>query len=171
MAWDCIPEVFWSVTQRPSILDYVHFYDCVTLHDNRTVCWHVFYDCFTWACFYFTRVQFIPRIVCRKHDFFFFNVGAISSGFRLDESPFVPYDFMNSSTSPASPPGSIGDGWPRAKSPNGSSSVNWPPGMQCHHLLLAWLLLLCILPDPLVVTWWGSQKHTQKAGKDCAFTW
>lgn len=34
---------------------------------------------------------------------------------------------MNSSTSPASPPGSIGDGWPRAKSPNGSSSVNWPP--------------------------------------------
>lgn len=65
---------------------------------------------------------------------FFFNVGAISSGFRLDESPFVPYDFMNSSTSPASPPGSIGDGWPRAKSPNGSSSVNWPPGMQCHHL-------------------------------------
>lgn len=153
MAWDCIPEVFWSVTQRPSSLDYVHFYDCVTLHDNRTVCWHVFYDCFTWACFYFTRVQFIPRIVCRKHDFFFFNVGAISSGFRLDESPFVPYDFMNSSTSPASPPGSIGDGWPRAKSPNGSSSVNWPPGMQCHHLLLAWLLLLCILPDPLVVTW------------------
>ncbi|XP_078201048.1 trinucleotide repeat-containing gene 6A protein isoform X27 [Callithrix jacchus] len=53
--------------------------------------------------------------------------GAISSGFRLEESPFVPYDFMNSSTSPASPPGSIGDGWPRAKSPNGSSSVNWPP--------------------------------------------
>lgn len=54
--------------------------------------------------------------------------GAISSGFRLEESPFVPYDFVNSSTSPASPPGSIGDGWPRAKSPNGSSSVNWPPG-------------------------------------------
>uniref|UniRef100_A0A8D0L776 Trinucleotide repeat containing adaptor 6A n=1 Tax=Sphenodon punctatus TaxID=8508 RepID=A0A8D0L776_SPHPU len=53
--------------------------------------------------------------------------GAISSGFRLDESPFVPYDFMNSSNSPASPPGSIGDGWSRAKSPNGSSSVNWPP--------------------------------------------
>ncbi|XP_013360255.1 PREDICTED: trinucleotide repeat-containing gene 6A protein isoform X7 [Chinchilla lanigera] len=53
--------------------------------------------------------------------------GAISSGFRLEESPFVPYDFVNSSTSPASPPGSIGDGWPRAKSPNGSSSVNWPP--------------------------------------------
>ncbi|XP_043834486.1 trinucleotide repeat-containing gene 6A protein isoform X4 [Dromiciops gliroides] len=53
--------------------------------------------------------------------------GAISSGFRLEESPFVPYEFMNSSNSPASPPGSIGDGWPRAKSPNGSSSVNWPP--------------------------------------------
>ncbi|XP_071617107.1 trinucleotide repeat-containing gene 6A protein isoform X8 [Heliangelus exortis] len=53
--------------------------------------------------------------------------GAISSGFRLEDSPFVPYDFMNSSNSPASPPGSIGDGWPRAKSPNGSSSVNWPP--------------------------------------------
>lgn len=60
--------------------------------------------------------------------FSFLSLGAISSGFRLEESPFVPYDFMNSSTSPASPPGSIGDGWPRAKSPNGSSSVNWPPG-------------------------------------------
>ncbi|XP_062999400.1 trinucleotide repeat-containing gene 6A protein isoform X1 [Elgaria multicarinata webbii] len=53
--------------------------------------------------------------------------GAISSGFRLEETSFVPYDFMNSSNSPASPPGSIGDSWPRAKSPNGSSSVNWPP--------------------------------------------
>lgn len=59
---------------------------------------------------------------------FFPQSGAISSGFRLEDSPFVPYDFMNSSNSPASPPGSIGDGWPRAKSPNGSSSVNWPPG-------------------------------------------
>lgn len=54
--------------------------------------------------------------------------GAISSGFRLEESPFVPYDFMNSSASPASPPASAGDGWPRAKSPSGSSSANWPPG-------------------------------------------
>lgn len=53
--------------------------------------------------------------------------GAISSGFRLEESPFVPYDFMNSSASPASPPASAGDGWPRAKSPSGSSSANWPP--------------------------------------------
>ncbi|KAM3916319.1 trinucleotide repeat-containing gene 6A protein isoform 3-T3 [Leptodactylus fuscus] len=53
--------------------------------------------------------------------------GAISSGFRLDDSPFGSYDFMNSSNSPSSPPGSIGDGWPSAKSPNGSSSVNWPP--------------------------------------------
>ncbi|KAJ7305906.1 hypothetical protein JRQ81_010272 [Phrynocephalus forsythii] len=54
--------------------------------------------------------------------------GAISSGFRLEETPFVPpYDFMDSSSSPASPPGPIGDGWSRAKSPNGSSSVNWPP--------------------------------------------
>ncbi|XP_073415397.1 trinucleotide repeat-containing gene 6A protein isoform X4 [Dendrobates tinctorius] len=53
--------------------------------------------------------------------------GAISSGFRLDDSPFSSYDFMNSSNSPSSPPGSIGDGWPSAKSPNGSSSVNWPP--------------------------------------------
>lgn len=60
--------------------------------------------------------------------FSFFPSGAISSGFRLEDSPFVPYDFLNSSNSPASPPGSIGDGWPRAKSPNGSSSVNWPPG-------------------------------------------
>ncbi|XP_063170723.1 trinucleotide repeat-containing gene 6A protein isoform X2 [Candoia aspera] len=53
--------------------------------------------------------------------------GAISSGFRMEETSFVPYDFMSSSNSPASPPGSVGDGWPRAKSPNGSSSVNWPP--------------------------------------------
>ncbi|XP_056393141.1 trinucleotide repeat-containing gene 6A protein isoform X5 [Hyla sarda] len=53
--------------------------------------------------------------------------GAISSGFRLEDSPFGSYDFMNSSNSPSSPPGSIGDGWPSAKSPNGSSSVNWPP--------------------------------------------
>lgn len=54
--------------------------------------------------------------------------GAISSGFRLEESPFVPYDFISSSASPASPPAPVGDGWPRAKSPSGSSSVNWPPG-------------------------------------------
>lgn len=66
----------------------------------------------------------LPHVHCPVSP----SVGAISSGFRLEESPFVPYDFMNSSTSPASPPGSIGDGWPRAKSPNGSSSVNWPPG-------------------------------------------
>ncbi|XP_041085565.1 trinucleotide repeat-containing gene 6A protein-like isoform X14 [Polyodon spathula] len=52
--------------------------------------------------------------------------GAISTGLRLEESHFGPYDFMNNS--PASPPGSVGDGWPsRAKSPNGSSNVNWPP--------------------------------------------
>ncbi|CAI9537538.1 unnamed protein product, partial [Staurois parvus] len=53
--------------------------------------------------------------------------GAISSGFRLEDSPFGSYDFMNSSNAPSSPPGSIGDGWPSAKSPNGSSSVSWPP--------------------------------------------
>ncbi|XP_073492622.1 trinucleotide repeat-containing gene 6A protein isoform X4 [Aquarana catesbeiana] len=53
--------------------------------------------------------------------------GAISSGFRLEDSPFGSYEYMNSSNSPSSPPGSIGDGWPSAKSPNGSSSVSWPP--------------------------------------------
>ncbi|KAM8961091.1 trinucleotide repeat-containing gene 6A protein [Pelodytes ibericus] len=53
--------------------------------------------------------------------------GAISSGFRLEDSPFGAYDFMNSSNSPSSPIGTIGDGWPSAKSPSGSSSVNWPP--------------------------------------------
>lgn len=54
--------------------------------------------------------------------------GAISSGLRLEDSPFGPYDFMNTSNSPVSPPGSVGDGWPnRAKSPHGSSNVNWPP--------------------------------------------
>lgn len=69
-------------------------------------------------------------MLCKIFNGFFFSfpLGAISSGFRLEESPFVPYDFLNSSNSPASPPGSIGDGWSRAKSPNGSSSVNWPPG-------------------------------------------
>ncbi|XP_067318583.1 trinucleotide repeat-containing gene 6A protein-like isoform X6 [Anolis sagrei] len=53
--------------------------------------------------------------------------GAISGGFRLEEASFVPYDFMNGSNSLASPPGPIGEGWSRAKSPSGSSSVNWPP--------------------------------------------
>lgn len=105
-----------------------------------------------------------------KMTFFFLNVGAISSGFRLEESPFVPYDFMNSSTSPASPPGSIGDGWPRAKSPNGSSSVNWPPGMRCHHLLLAWFLLVSILPDPLVVSCGRSRQQYAESHGGCAFT-
>lgn len=78
----------------------------------------------------FEKLQEINSLVpFASHSLIIFlSLGAISSGFRLEESPFVPYDFMNSSTSPASPPGSIGDGWPRAKSPNGSSSVNWPPG-------------------------------------------
>lgn len=77
----------------------------------------------------FDRLQEINVMVfCSHFPSIFSFSGAISSGFRLEESPFVPYDYMNSSTSPASPPGSIGDGWPRAKSPNGSSSVNWPPG-------------------------------------------
>lgn len=70
----------------------------------------------------------LGHVFCSHLMVIFLLLGAISSGFRLEESPFVPYDFMNSSTSPASPPGSVGDGWPRAKSPNGSSSVNWPPG-------------------------------------------
>ncbi|KAF7237510.1 Trinucleotide repeat-containing gene 6A protein, partial [Varanus komodoensis] len=61
--------------------------------------------------------------------------GAIPSGFRLEEASFVPYDFVNSSHASASPPGSIGDGWPRAKSPNGPSSVNWPPGESCEDVL------------------------------------
>ncbi|KAG2455989.1 TNR6A protein, partial [Polypterus senegalus] len=55
--------------------------------------------------------------------------GAISTGLRLDESPFGPYDFINRSNSPVSSPGSVGDSWAgRAKSPNGSTNVNWPPG-------------------------------------------
>ncbi|XP_051789288.1 trinucleotide repeat-containing gene 6A protein-like [Erpetoichthys calabaricus] len=54
--------------------------------------------------------------------------GAISTGLRLDESPFGPYDFINRSNSPVSSPGSVGDSWAgRAKSPNGSTNVNWPP--------------------------------------------
>lgn len=72
--------------------------------------------------------------------------GAISSGFRMEETPFVPYDFMSSSNSPASPPGSVGDGWPRAKSPNGSSSVNWPPGesLQRHTTSSPRLMIICL---------------------------
>lgn len=54
--------------------------------------------------------------------------GAMSS-LRIEDSPFGPYDFINPSNSPISPPGSVGDGWPtRAKSPHASSNVNWPPG-------------------------------------------
>ncbi|XP_069065791.1 trinucleotide repeat-containing gene 6A protein isoform X2 [Pleurodeles waltl] len=53
--------------------------------------------------------------------------GAISNNFRLEDPPYSHYDFLNSSNSPASPPGSVGDGWSSAKSPNGSSNVNWPP--------------------------------------------
>ncbi|XP_051571900.1 trinucleotide repeat-containing gene 6A protein-like isoform X2 [Myxocyprinus asiaticus] len=54
--------------------------------------------------------------------------GAITSGLRLEDSPFGPYDFINASNAPISPPGSVGDGWPsRAKSPHGSTNVNWPP--------------------------------------------
>ncbi|TRY90733.1 hypothetical protein DNTS_004504 [Danionella cerebrum] len=54
--------------------------------------------------------------------------GAITSGLRLEDAPFGPYDFLNASNAPISPPGSVGDGWPgRAKSPHGSTNVNWPP--------------------------------------------
>lgn len=56
------------------------------------------------------------------------KTGAITSGLRLEDSPFGPYDFINASNAPISPPGSVGDGWPsRAKSPHGSTNVNWPP--------------------------------------------
>lgn len=64
-----------------------------------------------------------------KSDGYDFTIGAITSGLRLEDSPFGPYDFMNASNTPISPPGSVGDGWPsRAKSPHGSTNVNWPPG-------------------------------------------
>lgn len=54
--------------------------------------------------------------------------GAITS-LRIEDPPFGPYDFISSTNSPISPPGSVGDGWPtRAKSPH-ASSVNWPPGL------------------------------------------
>ncbi|XP_062875085.1 trinucleotide repeat-containing gene 6A protein-like isoform X2 [Trichomycterus rosablanca] len=53
--------------------------------------------------------------------------GAMSS-LRIDDAPFGPYDLINSSNSPISPPDPVGDGWPtRAKSPHASSNVNWPP--------------------------------------------
>ncbi|XP_054891166.1 trinucleotide repeat-containing gene 6A protein-like isoform X2 [Poeciliopsis prolifica] len=57
--------------------------------------------------------------------------GAMSSGLRLDDSPF--YDFLSPGPSPLSPPGqsmgSVGDGWPpRANSPPPhGNTVTWPP--------------------------------------------
>ncbi|XP_077412406.1 trinucleotide repeat-containing gene 6A protein-like isoform X1 [Vanacampus margaritifer] len=57
--------------------------------------------------------------------------GAISSGLRLEDSPF--YDFLSPGPSPLSPPGqsmgSVGDGWPsRANSPPPhGNTVTWPP--------------------------------------------
>ena len=59
--------------------------------------------------------------------------GAMSSGLRLEDSPF--YDFLSPGPSPLSPPGqsmgSVGDGWPpRANSPPPhGNTVTWPPGM------------------------------------------
>lgn len=65
--------------------------------------------------------------------------GAMSSGLRLEDSPFGPYDFLSTGPSPLSPPGqsmgSVGDGWPpRAKSPHGNTNVTWPPGTHTHTL-------------------------------------
>ncbi|XP_022064225.1 trinucleotide repeat-containing gene 6A protein isoform X2 [Acanthochromis polyacanthus] len=57
--------------------------------------------------------------------------GAMSSGLRLEDSPF--YDFLSPGPSPLSPPGqsmgSVGDGWPpRANSPPPhANTVTWPP--------------------------------------------
>ena len=66
---------------------------------------------------------------------------------------------MNSSNSPASPPGSIGDGWPRAKSPNGSSSVNWPPGTPAPGLRCApFPLFVGFLLGSVLGTWGGAGK-------------
>ncbi|XP_032896760.1 trinucleotide repeat-containing gene 6A protein isoform X3 [Amblyraja radiata] len=52
---------------------------------------------------------------------------SICSGKLLEESPFGHFDISMKSL--ASPPGSVGDGWPSAKSPSDklSSNVNWPP--------------------------------------------
>ncbi|XP_047214711.1 trinucleotide repeat-containing gene 6A protein-like isoform X2 [Girardinichthys multiradiatus] len=57
--------------------------------------------------------------------------GAMSSGLRLDDSPF--YDFLSPGPSPLSPPGqsmgSVGDGWPphaNSPPPHGNT-VTWPP--------------------------------------------
>ncbi|MEQ2161893.1 hypothetical protein GOODEAATRI_014340 [Goodea atripinnis] len=56
---------------------------------------------------------------------------AMSSGLRLDDSPF--YDFLSPGPSPLSPPGqsmgSVGDGWPphaNSPPPHGNT-VTWPP--------------------------------------------
>lgn len=58
--------------------------------------------------------------------------GAMSSGLRLEDSPFGPYDFLSAGSAPLNSPGqsmgSVGDSWPpRAKSPHGNTNVTWPP--------------------------------------------
>ncbi len=74
-------------------------------------------------------------------DGYDFTIGAITSGLRLEDSPFGPYDFINASNAPISPPGSVGDGWPsRAKSPHGSTNVNWPPGSVPFSSLMLYLV-------------------------------
>ncbi|KPP69039.1 trinucleotide repeat-containing protein 6A-like [Scleropages formosus] len=46
----------------------------------------------------------------------------------LEDPAFISYDFRNGSSSPVSPPGSVGDSWStRAKSPHGISQASWPP--------------------------------------------
>uniref|UniRef100_A0A4W3JAG5 Trinucleotide repeat containing adaptor 6A n=1 Tax=Callorhinchus milii TaxID=7868 RepID=A0A4W3JAG5_CALMI len=62
-----------------------------------------------------------------KHGATSSGLSICSSGKLLEESPFGHFDFSGNSL--VSPPGSIGDGWPSAKSPNDklSSNVNWPP--------------------------------------------
>lgn len=74
----------------------------------------------------FSLCDCILMFVCAR------PTGAMSSGLRLEDSPF--YDFLSPGPSPLSPPGqsmgSVGDGWPpRANSPPPhGNTVTWPPG-------------------------------------------
>lgn len=81
------------------------------------------------------HLSFLSELLAvNKSKHFFPPLGATSSGLSicsgklLEESPFGHFDISMKSL--ASPPGSVGDGWPSAKSPSDklSSNVNWPPG-------------------------------------------
>ncbi len=91
----------------------------------KLICWVLTFSSIT-KSMSFSLCDCILMFVCVR------PTGAISSGLRLEDSPF--YDFLSPGPSPLSPPGqsmgSVGDGWPpRANSPPPhGNTVTWPPG-------------------------------------------